>query len=392
MLLNFFDTLRRRELPVTIGELLDLIAALKQQIVFADIDQFYYLARTCLIKKEIHFDKYDLAFKEHFEQLAKLDGFLEELLSEAYLSNELIAAANEEDSQTPKLPDGDPGLADRQLKESNQAYEGPFGLNKAMGSVGTSIMARGKGSGSKTLATSGVNVGEGTVNAWDRRDFKDLDDSVQLGTRTIKMALRRLRRFARTGAEQELDMNATIRATAHNGGLLDIKMMAERHNSVKVLLLFDIGGSMDAHVRTCEELFSAARAEFKHMEYFYFHNFIYETLWRNNKMNHTEVIPTFDLLHKYGSDYKVIFIGDAAMGTQEILRSGGSVDLDNAEPGANWLKRVTDTFDKVVWLNPEPEGYWKYSQSTGLIQNLMDKRMYPLTLKGLEQAMSYLAH
>jgi len=205
------------------------------------------------------------------------------------------------------------------------------------------------------------------------------------------MALRRLRKFARTGAEDELDLDDTIKSTAHNGGLLDIKMVPERHNSVKVLLLFDVGGSMDPYVKTCEELFSAARIEFKHMEYFYFHNFIYDGLWQNNGLRYDEVMPTHDVLRKYGHDYKVIFVGDAAMATYEITHSGGSIDFMNREPGSNWLKRFTDTYEKTVWLNPTPEEYWQHTQSTKIIQDLMDDRMYPLTLKGMEEAMAYLS-
>lgn len=229
------------------------------------------------------------------------------------------------------------------------------------------------------------------MKVWDRRDFKDLDDSIELGTRNIKMALRRLRKFARSGAEDELDLADTIHSTAHNGGLLDIKMVPERRNAVKVLLLFDVGGSMDPYVKTCEELFSAARIEFKHMEYFYFHNFIYDGLWQNSEMRYDEVTATHDVLRKYGSDYKIIFIGDASMATYEITHSGGSIDFMNREPGANWLKRFNDNYDKMVWLNPTPKEYWPHTHSTKIIQDLMDDRMYPLTLKGMEEAMGYLS-
>jgi len=229
------------------------------------------------------------------------------------------------------------------------------------------------------------------VKVWEKRQYKDLDDSIDIGTRNIKMALRRLRKFARTGAQDELDLDNTIRSTAHNAGLLDIKMVPERHNAVKVLILFDVGGSMDPYVKTCEELFSAAKVEFKHMEYFYFHNFIYDGLWQNNRLYYDEVIPTHDVLRKYGSDYKVIFVGDAAMATYEITHAGGSIDFMNREPGANWLQHFTNTYDKTVWLNPTPQEYWQHTQSTRIIQDLMDDQMYPLTLKGMEDAMTYLS-
>lgn len=388
MLLSFFDELRERGLPVTFGELSDLIQALEQHLVFADIDEFYYLSRTCLIKDEKNFDKFDLAFKAHLAQLAKYDNFLEKLLPERFAraSNAPLNAAGQTEAFGTMQ-----GLKETYFKPSDQEYDGHFGRNKGVGSAGISNAFA--GSLSRTadgVSATSTNIGKGALKAWDRREYRELDDRVQLGTRNIKMALRRLRQFARTGAEEELDLPATIRSTAHQGGLLDIKMLPQRHNSVKVLLFFDIGGSMDAYVRTCEELFSAARSEFKHMEYFYFHNFIYDRLWTTNKLNQSQIINTFDVLHKYGRDYKVIFVGDAAIGTQEILRDGGSVDFPDSDAGANWLKRVTDTYPKVVWLNPEPENFWQYSESTRIIKDLMEDRMYPLTLGGIEKAMAYL--
>ena len=390
MLLNFFDTLRRQGLPVTLGELGDLISALQHRLVFADMEKFYYLARTIMVKDEANFDKYDRAFKAHFTELEGLDNFIEALIPEDWLRNEFLKTLTEEEKAQVESLGGLEKLIEtfkKRLEEQEKAHRGG---NKWIGTEGTSPFGNG-GYNPEGIRIGGEGGGRSAVKVWDRRDFKDLDDGIELGTRNIKMALRRLRRFARTGAEEELDLPDTIRSTAHNGGMLDIKMVPERHNSVKVLLLFDVGGSMDPYVRTCEELFSAARIEFKHMEYFYFHNFIYDGVWQNNSLRYDEVIPTLEILRKYHSDYKVIFVGDAAMATYEITHSGGSIDFMNREPGSNWLKRFTETYDKAVWLNPTPKEYWEHTHSTKIIQDLMDDKMYPLTLKGMEEAMAYLS-
>ena len=390
MLLNFFDSLRNQGLPVTFGELSDLITALEHKLAFADMEQFYYLSRACMVKDEKNFDKFDRAFKAHFTELEKLEDFIEALIPEDWLRNEFMKTLTEEEKANIESLGGLEKLIEtfkKRLEEQNEAHHGG---NKWIGTGGTSPFGNG-GYNPEGIRIGGEGGGKSAVKVWDRRDFKDLDDSIELGTRNIKMALRRLRKFARTGAEDELDLDDTIRSTAHNGGLLDIKMVPERHNSVKVLLLFDVGGSMDPYVRTCEELFSAARVEFKHMEYFYFHNFIYDGLWQDSQLRYDEVIATRDVLAKYGKDYKVIFVGDAAMATYEITHSGGSIDFMNSEPGANWLNRLTETFDKAVWLNPTPQEYWKHTHSTKIIQDLMDDRMYPLSLKGMEEAMAYLS-
>ncbi|GHA10806.1 VWA domain-containing protein [Arenicella chitinivorans] len=390
MLLNFFDTLRRQGLPVTIRELSDLITALEHRIVFADMEKFYYLARTCMVKDEKHFDKFDRAFKVHFTELEKIDDLIEALIPEDWLRSEFLKNLSDEEKAQIESLGGLEELIDtfkKRLEEQKERHEGG---SKWIGTGGTSPFGN-SGYNPEGIRVGGQGGGRSAVKVWDRRDFKDLDDSIELGTRNIKMALRRLRKFARTGAQDELDLDDTIRSTAHNAGLLDIKMVPERHNSVKVLLLFDVGGSMDPYVRTCEELFSAARVEFKHMEYYYFHNFIYDGLWQNSALRYDEVTPTHDVLRKYGSDYKVIFVGDAAMATYEITHSGGSIDFMNREPGSNWLKRFTDTYDKAVWLNPTPEAYWEHTHSTQIIRKLMEDRMYPLTLKGMEEAMAYLS-
>ncbi|NNC99723.1 MAG: VWA domain-containing protein [Gammaproteobacteria bacterium] len=390
MLLNFFDTLRTQGLPVTFRELSDLITALEHRLAFADMEQFYYLSRGCMVKDEKNFDKFDRAFKAHFTELEKLEDFIEALIPEEWLRNEFMKTLSEEEKQKIESLGGLEKLIETFKKRLEEQKEEHHGGSKWIGTGGTSPFGNG-GYNPEGIRIGGEGGGKSAVKVWDRREFKDLDDSIELGTRNIKMALRRLRKFARTGADEELDLDDTIKSTAHNGGLLDIKMVPERHNAVKVLLLFDVGGSMDPYVKTCEELFSAARVEFKHMEYFYFHNFIYDGLWQNHDLRYDEVTPTHDVLHKYGKDYKVIFVGDAAMATYEITHSGGSIDFVNREPGANWLNRFTETFDKAVWLNPTPEDYWKHTQSTKIIQELMHEKMYPLTLKGMEEAMAYLS-
>ena len=390
MLLNFFQTLRRQKLPVTFTELSDLITALEQRIVFADMEQFYYLARTIMVKDEKNFDKYDRAFKAHFSELEKVDDFIEALIPEDWLRSEFLKTLSAEEKAKIESLGGLEELIEtfkKRLEEQKERHEGG---NKWIGTGGTSPFGHG-GYNPEGIRIGGEGGQKSAVKVWDKREFKDLDDSITLGTRNIKMALRRLRKFARAGAEEELDLDDTIRSTAHNTGLLDIKMVPERRNAVKVLLLFDVGGSMDPYVKTCEELFSAARIEFKHMEYFYFHNFIYDGLWQNSAMRYDEVTPTHDILRKFGNDYKIIFVGDAAMASYEITHSGGSIDFMNREPGANWLKRFSDTYGKMVWLNPTPKEYWDHTQSTKIIQDLMEDHMYPLTLKGMEEAMGYLS-
>lgn len=390
MLLNFFDTLRNQGLPVTIGELSDLITALEHNLAFADMEEFYYLSRACMVKDEKNYDKFDRAFKAHFTELEQLEDFIEALIPEEWLRNEFMKTLTDEEKAQIESLGGLEKLIETFKKRLEEQDEAHHGGDKWIGTGGTSPFGN-SGYNPEGMRVGGEGGGRSAVKVWDRRDFKDLDDSVELGTRNIKMALRRLRKFARTGAEDELDLDDTIRSTAHNGGLLDIKMVPERHNSVKVLLLFDVGGSMDPYVKICEELFSAARVEFKHMEYYYFHNFIYDGLWQNNQLRYDEVTPTYEVLRKYPADYKVIFVGDAAMATYEITHSGGSIDFMNREPGANWLKRFTDTYEKAVWLNPTPEDYWKHTHSTTIIKELMEDRMYPLTLKGMEEAMAYLS-
>ena len=385
MLINFFFTLRKYKVPVTIRELLDLLLGLKHQLVYANLDDFYLLSRTALVKDEKNYDKFDRAFSAYFKGLEDLHGLLESLIPDEWLRHEFEKSLSPEDL---KEIEGLGGLeklieAFKKAKEEAEAKAGEEGKDgdegnaDQQGQSGPGGVGRGKKKKAKKV--------------WDERQYKNLDDSVELGTRNIKMALRRLRKFARTGSEEELDIDHTIRSTAHNGGMLDIKMRPERRNTVKVLLFLDIGGSMDSHVKVCEELFSASRTEFKHMESFYFHNFIYESVWKDNRRRMSERLSTLDILNKYSHDYKVVFVGDATMAPYEITHAGGSVEHWNEEPGAAWMERFGEIYDKVIWLNPTPQETWEYSSSVMMIQDLVGGNMYPLTIKGLEEGMSQLS-
>ena len=390
MLINFFQGLRDAGIPVTTRELLDLLEGLKQHLVFADSETFYYFSRTCLVKDEKYFDRFDRAFSAHFKELETLDAVIEAIIHDDWLRNEFLKSLSDEDKAKIESLGGLEKLIEEFKKRLEEQKERHEGGNKWIGTGGTSPF------GQQGYNPEGVRVGPNggqkkALKVWDRRDFKNLDDDVQLGTRNIKMALRRLRKFARQGAADELDLDDTIRSTARNAGLLDIKLVPERHNAVKVLIFFDVGGSMDPHIRTCEELFSAARTEFKHLEYFYFHNFIYESVWRNNIRRHNERTSLLDVMHKYSHDYKVIFVGDAAMSPYEIVSPGGSVEHWNEESGEVWMRRLRQTYEKMIWINPTPQAEWEYTQSTAMTHQLVEGHMYPLTLKGLEEGMSYLS-
>lgn len=390
MLINFFHGLKDAGVPVTPRELLDLLEGLKQRVVFADMDEFYYFSRTCMVKDEKYFDRFDRAFGMHFKELEALDDIIEALIPDDWLRSEFMKNLSEEEKEKIESLGGLEKLIEefkKRLEEQEKRHEGG---NKWIGTGGTSPF------GQEGYHPEGIRVGPNgknkkAVKVWDKRDFKNLDDSVELGTRNIKVAMRRLRKFARTGAADELDLDDTISSTARNAGLLDIKMVPERHNAVKVLLFLDVGGSMDPHVKVCEELFSAARTEFKHLEYFYFHNFLYESVWKNNIRRHNERTSLLDVLHKYSHDYKVVFVGDASMSPYEILQPGGSVEHWNEESGEVWMRRLQEVYDKVVWINPVPEADWQYTQSVSITHKLMEGKMYPLTLKGLEEGMSYLS-
>ncbi|MCP4468051.1 MAG: VWA domain-containing protein [Halieaceae bacterium] len=390
MLINFFQGLRDGGVPVTTRELLDLLEGLKRKVAFCDIDEFYYFSRTCLVKDEKYFDRFDRAFGLHFKELEALDDIIEALIPDDWLRSEFMKNLTEEEKAKIESLGGLEKLIEEFKKRLEEQEERHEGGDKWVGTGGTSPF------GQEGYHPEGIRVGPNgknkkAVKVWDKRDFKNLDDSVQLGTRNIKVALRRLRKFARTGSAEELDLDDTISSTARNAGLLDIKMVPERHNAVKVLLFLDVGGSMDPHVKVCEELFSAARTEFKHLENFYFHNFIYESVWRNNVRRHNERTQLLDILHKYSHDYKVVFVGDASMSPYEIVQPGGSVEHWNEEAGELWMRRMQDVYDKVIWLNPTPEEDWQYTQSVAITNQLLEGRMYPLTLQGLEEGMGYLS-
>jgi len=390
MLLKFFEGLRKAGVPASLKELLTLLEALEQHVAFGSLDDFYLLSRTCLVKDEKYYDRFDRAFALYFKELETLDDFLEALIPEDWLRKEFEKSLTEEEKAKIESLGGLEKLIEEFKKRLEEQKGRHQGGNKWIGTGGTSPF------GNSGYHPEGVRVGgEGknrkAVKVWEKRDFKNLDDDVELGTRNIKVALRRLRKFARAGANEELDLDDTIRSTAKNAGYLDLKMVPERHNAVKVLIFFDVGGSMDPFVRTCEELFSAVRTEFKHLEYFYFHNMIYDYLWKDNRLRHTERIKLYDVLHTYSADYKVIVVGDASMAPYEVTSPGGSVEFFNEEPGAVWLSRLTHTYEKLAWLNPVQKDHWEYTPSIRMINQLVENRMYPLTIKGLEEAMGFLS-
>jgi len=390
MLVNFFQGLKDGGVPVTPRELLDLLAAMNKQLVFGSIDDFYNLSRAVMVKDEKYYDRFDRAFGLHFRDLEGVDDVIEALIPDDWLRSEFVKQLSDEDKAKIESLGGLEKLIDefkKRLEEQEKRHEGG---NKWVGTGGTSPFGN-DGFHPEGIRVGGQGKNKKAIKVWDRRDFKNLDDSVEIGTRNIKVALRRLRKFARTGSADELDLDDTISSTAKNAGLLDIKMVPERHNAVKVLLFLDVGGSMDPHVKVCEELFSAARSEFKHLKHFYFHNFLYDNVWENNIRRHNQRTPLHDVMHKFGHDYKVVIVGDASMSPYEIVQPGGSVEHWNEEPGAAWLERLRSTYEKCVWLNPVPEDEWQYTQSIAITNQLMEEKMYPLTLGGLEDAMGFLA-
>ena len=385
MLIDFFLHLKAKKLPVSTREFLTLLEALKEHVAGNSIDDFYFLARTCLVKDETHYDKFDRAFGEYFKGVTQIPG-LEADIPEEWLKMMMKKHLTpEEKAKLEKL--GWDKLMEEFKKRLEEQKERHAGGSKWIGTGGSSPFGHG-GYHPEGIRIGGESAGNRTaIKVWENREYRNLDDTVELGTRNIKIALRRLRRFAREGAEDELDLDGTITGTARNAGWLDIKMRPERHNKVKVLLFLDIGGSMDDHIKVCEELFSAAKSEFKHLEYFYFHNCIYDYVWKDNRRRHGERFPLWDVMHKYGEDYKVVVVGDATMSPYEILQPGGSVEYSNEEAGAVWLQRMLDTWPRAVWLNPEPERLWDYRHSIELVRTIFNSRMFPLTLAGLESAM-----
>ena len=390
MLIKFFMTLKEERLPVSFTELFALLECLKKNIIFGNVDDFYHLSRLCLIKDEKNFDKFDRAFAKYFENVEILDELSSHEIPNEWLRKQLESMLTDEEKAKIEALGGLDKLMEEFKKRMEEQKKRHQGGNKWVGTGGTSPF------GAYGYNPEGIRIGqqEGrsgrAVKVWDRRNYRDLDDSVELGTRNLKLALRRLRKFARTGTAEELDLDDTISSTAKNAGLLDIKMIPERHNAVKVLLFFDVGGSMDPHVKTCEELFSAARSEFKHLKYYYFHNFLYESVWTKSHRRHAETTPIFEVMNKYSKDYKVIFVGDATMAPYEITHTGGSIEHYNEEAGAIWMRRMSESFDNMVWINPTPKDYWEHSYSIEIVKELLEDKMFPLTVKGLEGAMGSL--
>jgi uncharacterized protein with von Willebrand factor type A (vWA) domain len=389
VLIDFFLKLKSHKLPVSLKEYLTLLEAMDKKVIGPSVDDFYYLARTALVKDESNYDKFDRAFAEFWQGVETIPGFEAQIPLEWLLKQVELTLSEEEKQQIQALGGWDKLM--ETLKQRLEEQKGRHqGGSKWIGTGGTSPF------GAYGYNPEGVRIGQeksrnrSAVKVWDAREYRNLDDAVELGTRNIKVALRRLRKFAREGAPEEFDLDNTISSTARKA-YLDIHMRPERRNAIKVLMLMDIGGTMDDHIKLAEELFSAAKTEFKHLEFYYFHNCLYDFVWKDNRRRHAERTRTWELLHKYGHDYKVIFVGDATMSPYEILQPGGSVEYFNEEAGAVWLKRVTDVYAKCVWLNPEPEEIWNYRQSIGIVKELMNGRMFPTTLAGLERAMKLLA-
>ncbi|HLO65216.1 MAG TPA: VWA domain-containing protein [Azonexus sp.] len=390
MLVDFFLHLKSRQLPVSTKELLALLEALEARLVSGSLDDFHLLSRTLLVKDEALYDRFDRAFGEYFKGIEALPGF-DAMVPEEWL--ELAARRHLSEADRARLQKLGYEKVLEQLKERlAEQKERHAGGSKWIGTAGTSPYGHG-GYNPEGVRIGGESAGNRTaIKVWDQREFRNLDDSLDLGVRNIKVALRRLRRFARKGAATELDLDGTIAGTARNGGWLDLQLRPERHNAIKVLLFLDVGGSMDDHIQACEELFSAARAEFKHLEHFYFHNCVYEGVWKDNRRRHGEKLATWDVIHTYGPDYKLIFVGDASMSPYEVGRPGGSVEHWNEEAGDVWLQRLVDAWPRAAWLNPLPENYWDYTPSIGMIRAVIgNDRMFPLTLDGLDRAMRSLS-
>ncbi|MBL8558249.1 MAG: VWA domain-containing protein [Hyphomonadaceae bacterium] len=391
MFQRFFTELRQAKVPVSLKEYLVLLEALEKDVIPPLVDDFYYLSRAALVKDERHIDRFDQVFGHVFKGAEFTADVIDAMIPADWLKALTEKYLTEEEKQQIEDLGGWDKLMEtlaERLKEQKERHEGG---NKWIGSGGTSPF------GNNGYNPEGVRIGQDkgrhgrAVKVWDKREYKNLDDQVELGTRNIKVALRRLRKFARQGAPDELDLDGTIKETARQG-YLDIVMRPERRNTIKVLIFFDIGGSMDPHIKMCEELFSAARTEFKHLEYFYFHNCLYEQVWKDNRRRNTEKLNTWEVLHKYPHDYKVLFVGDATMSPYEITYPGGSVEHWNEEPGAVWLHRVKEIYESLVWLNPTPEQHWSHTPSVGVIRDIIGpERMFPLTLKGLDGAMRELS-
>ena len=391
MLIEFFLKLKQGGLPVSIKEFLMLLEALDKRVASGSIDDFYYLSRACMVKDEANYDKFDRVFGAYFKGITGLPEGATALIPEEWLKRLAEKHLTEEEKKLIESLGGWDKLMETLKKRLEEQKGRHQGGSKWIGTAGTSPF------GAYGYNPEGVRIGQHesrhrrAVKVWDQREYRNFDSSVELGTRNIKVALKRLRKFAREGNPEELDLDDTVRSTARNAGWLDLKMVPERHNSVKVLLFLDVGGSMDDHIEACEQLFSAARTEFKHLEYFYFHNFLYERVWKDNHRRATERMATWDVMHKYPHDYKVIFVGDATMSPYEITYPGGSVEHSNPEPGALWLQRILNVYKDTIWLNPQPEAVWDYHDSIRLTRELLGSRMFPLTLDGLDRGMRQLS-
>lgn len=390
MLTDFFQQLRKAGIPVSIMEFLSLLEAMQKHLAFGCAEDFYYLARLCMVKDETHYDKFDRVFMEYFKGVVFSVEELNQEIPEEWLRKLAERFLTGEEKKQIQALGGLDKLMETLKKRMEEQKERHQGGSKWIGTGGTSPF------GAYGYNPEGIRIGQDgsrhkrAVKVWEKREFRDLDDSVELGTRNMKIALRKLRTFAREGEALELDLPGTIRATAGNAGFLDIKMVPERHNKVKVLLFLDVGGSMDPHVEICEQLFSAASSEFKHLEYFYFHNFLYERVWRENRRRWDEHIDTMAVINQFGPDYKLVIVGDASMNPYEIHFRGGSVEHYNQEPGIVWLKRLTDHYRRAVWLNPEPQQRWRYTHSIQITQQLMADQMFPLNIEGISRAIRYL--
>jgi uncharacterized protein len=391
MFVDFFYKVKQAKIPATIREYLMLLEAMDKRLVTYDIDDFYYLSRAALVKDEKYFDRYDRVFGEFFKGVQDLtQGLFGDDIPDEWLRKQAELLLSDEDKKYIESLGGWEKVMEELRKRLEEQKGEHHGGNKWIGTGGTSPFGTGG------YNPEGVAIGQRrrrqgrALKVWDKREYKNYDDSLSIGIRNIQLALRRLREFARTGLEEELDLDETIRSTAKNAGLLDIVMRPERRNRVKVLMFFDVGGSMDDHIRVCEELFSAARTEFKHLDFYYFHNCIYEGLWKDNRRRHEQKSPTWEVINTYPTDYKVIFVGDAFMSPYEVTYKGGSVEHWNEEPGALWLTRMLDHWPSAIWLNPRPEARWEHTPSTMIIKEIMTNRMYPLSIDGLERGLRVL--
>ncbi len=390
MLINFFYKLKQAKVPVSIQELLVLLDAMQKDVAFGSMDEFYQLSKLCLVKDEKYFDRFDQAFGEYYQGLKAREDLATATIPENWVQSEFLKNLTDEEKAKIEALGGLDKILETLKKRLEEQKKKHAGGNKWIGTGGTSPFGH-SGYNPAGVRIGGKSTHRRAVKVWEKRQYRNLDDNCEIGTRNIKVALRKLRKFARTGVAEELDLDDTIKSTAKDGGMLNIKLVPERHNAVKLLVFFDIGGSMDDHIRTCEQLFSAIKTEFKHLEYFYFHNCVYENLWKDNRRRYDEGVSTHDIINTFGNDYHVIFVGDAAMSPWELAYENGSVEHNNPEAGQVWLKRIKDKWQKAIWLNPVPQDYWRYTQSTQMIKEIFEDKMYPLTVSGITDGIKFLS-